>query len=470
MASTTTQEQQSQRQVPITLHTSQATLSIPSIPYLVPTTWRRSQLSTLVNRLLQQDAAAETSTSKSIPFDFIINGELLRTSLSHYLASKGLTEESTVEIEYVRSTLPPTFTAAFEHDDWVSGVDASRESYFLTSSYDGSLRLFGQSTIDSALHTLQLGPTASLTDVCWIPQSTRVASSSTDGRLRISNMPITEDQSSKPHQISTSTVHASTSNVPMALSSVNADVSGSRLITAGWDGCVAIWSAAEGREEQREQEPSKKRRKAASGTLEGPADATASMSPLSIFWHTAPVNTFDKTPATNSRVAGAIWGHQADSAFSAGWDGNVRQWDVGAEIASSTKTSDKVILCLDSVVGASDTIITGHMDRSAALWDMRTSTTNISLSFQSAHLGPVGAIRRHPLSSHLFVTGSHDGQVKLWDTRSNHAALFSLVRPSKSKVLTVDWDVSGQTVVAGGEDCKLSVHRGHGIGSGDVKS
>lgn len=121
-----TEEEQGARQVPITLHTAQHTLSIPSIPYLIPTSWRRSQLSTLVNRLLQQDGA-DATTTKSIPFDFIINGELLRTSLSQYLASKGLTEESTVEIEYVRSTLPPTFTAAFEHDDWVSGVDAGRD-------------------------------------------------------------------------------------------------------------------------------------------------------------------------------------------------------------------------------------------------------------------------------------------------------------------------------------------------------
>jgi ribosome biogenesis protein YTM1 len=129
MASTSTmteEQQQSQRQVPITLRTSQLTLSIPSIPYLVPTTWRRTQLSTLVNRLLQQDAA-DPSTTKSIPFDFIINGELLRTSLDQYLANKGLTEESTIDIEYVRSTLPPTFTAAFEHDDWISGVDASKD-------------------------------------------------------------------------------------------------------------------------------------------------------------------------------------------------------------------------------------------------------------------------------------------------------------------------------------------------------
>ena len=133
-STTTIQEKadEQQRQVPITLRTSQATLSIPSIPYLVPTTWRRTQLSTLVNRLLQQDSSAAGEASgatgaKSIPFDFIIDGELLRTSIDQYLASKGLTEESTIEIEYIRSTLPPTYTAAFEHDDWVSGVDASKD-------------------------------------------------------------------------------------------------------------------------------------------------------------------------------------------------------------------------------------------------------------------------------------------------------------------------------------------------------
>jgi ribosome biogenesis protein YTM1 len=280
-------------------------------------------------------------------------------------------------------------------------------------------------------------------------------------------MPDLKNQQTAPHSISTSTVHSS-SNVSMPLSTVNADKSGGRLITAGWDGCVAIWSAEEGREEEKEQEPTKKRRKAVNGTLEPSADSSASMSPLSILWHTTPVNTFDKTPATNSRVSGAIWGSDSNSALSAGWDGNVRQWDADSEVATSTKTSDKVILCLDAMTGSSDTIITGHMDRSAALWDMRTSTTNISLSFQAAHLGPISAIRRHPTSSHLFATGSHDGQIKLWDTRSNHVALFSLVRPSKAKVLTVDWDLSGQTVVAGGEDCKLSVHRGQGIGSADV--
>lgn len=345
-------------------------------------------------------------------------------------------------------------------------------SYFLTSSYDGSLRVFGTTTIDKALQTLRCGSTASLTDVCWIPGSHRVASTSTDGRLRISSLPMYEEGQAvnAPLQISSSTVHKS--NVPMPLSSVNAEANGKRLITAGWDGCVAIWGAEEGREEEneKEQERTKKRRKAINGTVdeESAKDATASMTPISHLWHTPPTNVLDKTPATNSRVSNAVWGNDSDFAFSAGWDGAVRLWNVGLESASATKLSDKVILCMDNMIGSSDIAVTGHMDRSAALWDMRTSMTNISVSFVGAHAGPICSIRRHSTSSNLFSTGSHDGQVKLWDTRSNRVALFSLVRPSKSKVLTLDWDSTGQTIVAGGEDCRLTVHRGEGIGREDM--
>jgi ribosome biogenesis protein YTM1 len=282
-------------------------------------------------------------------------------------------------------------------------------------------------------------------------------------------LPIGGEVDAAPTQNSASTVQ--TTSVPMPLTSVCADASGKRLLTAGWDGCVAVWGTEEGREEKREQERTKKRRKAVNGTAEESSDAAptaaASMSPITHLWHTPPINVLDKTPAANSRVSGAVWGADSDTCFSAGWDGAVRLWDVASGAATATKTSDKVLLCLDTIVGSKDVVISGHVDRSAALWDMRTSTTNISLSFAGAHAGPIGAIRRHPTSSHLFSTGSHDGQVKLWDTRSNHVALFSLVRPSKSKVLTMDWDQSGQTLVAGGEDCRLTVHQGEGIGRQD---
>lgn len=465
------------RQVPIKLRTSQNTLSIPDVPYLVPTTWKRTQLSTLVNRLIQQqgnhDEQFAPTTTKSIPFDFIIDGQLLRTSLTQYLQSKELTEESTLEIEYVQSTLPPTFTASFEHDDWIGGIDASKKDYFLTSSYDGTLRVYGSSSADKPINTFRPTETASLTNVCWLndtSSSSRLAVAGMDGALRICNIPIAEPGEEPLPASLESLSYTNAFDTTMPLSSVSVNSIGDTLATAGWDGCVAIWDAVQSDQTEGEDDRSSKRRKGAKGSsLPG---KVPSKKPLSLLWHSTPISGLDRMPNTNARLANAVWNGKR-SIISAGWDGAVRGWDISTAGSTASKTSDKVILALDAMAGE-DVAVTGHMDRTAALWDLRSQTTNISLSF--AHSAPVGSIRAHPTSSLLFVSGSYDGLVRLWDTRSPRAPLFSLVRPSadkrdietKKKILALDWDPTGQTVVAGGEDCRLTVHHGHGIGREEV--
>lgn len=127
----------SSKQIPIVLSTTLAGLHIPRQPYLVPTSWRRTHLSSLVNRLLNDDQQNRTNgdvlaaptASASIPFDFIVRstGEILRSSVQDWLDANGRTEEETLELEYIRSTLPPRFTAAFQQDDWISCVDASKD-------------------------------------------------------------------------------------------------------------------------------------------------------------------------------------------------------------------------------------------------------------------------------------------------------------------------------------------------------
>ena len=100
----------------------------------------------------------------------------------------------------------------------------------------------------------------------------------------------------------------------------------------------------------------------------------------------------------------------------------------------------------------------------------------ITLPLAAAHSAPVSAVRAHPSSAHLFASASHDGSVKLWDARSPKAALFALSRPpaasgeaagkgaEKEKVLALDWTSDGQAIASGGEDKRLTLHRGEGIG------
>lgn len=120
--------------VPITLRTSSPTssFSIPNVPYLIPSNWKRSHLSTLVNRLLNSTTTAgdqDEVTTTTIPFDFIIDGNLLTGTIENYLKLKGESGESTLDIQYLPSTMPPKYQASFEQDDWISQVDANVDGW-----------------------------------------------------------------------------------------------------------------------------------------------------------------------------------------------------------------------------------------------------------------------------------------------------------------------------------------------------
>jgi ribosome biogenesis protein YTM1 len=63
----------------------------------------------------------------------------------------------------------------------------------------------------------------------------------------------------------------------------------------------------------------------------------------------------------------------------------------------------------------------------------------------------------------MFISGSYDSTIKIWDARSPKQSLFSLEMPQKEgkesgadkdKVLCVDWD--GERIVAGGEGARVA--------------
>ena len=107
------------RQIPINLFTRSTTHAIPQSIYLIPSTWRRFQLSELINKVL--------SLPQPVPFDFLVDGEVLRGSLDAWVKrNRGGDEEGTVDVEYVRSMMPPEEVGRVEMEDWVSGLSLTR--------------------------------------------------------------------------------------------------------------------------------------------------------------------------------------------------------------------------------------------------------------------------------------------------------------------------------------------------------
>lgn len=110
--------------LPIILSTRSPHYQIPAEKYLIPSSWKRFQLSQLINKVL--------GLPQPVPFDFVVDGEILRSSLQDWVRERETKGESraggeeTLEIEYIESVLPPQHVSSFEHDDWVSSVSVGK--------------------------------------------------------------------------------------------------------------------------------------------------------------------------------------------------------------------------------------------------------------------------------------------------------------------------------------------------------
>ena len=467
--------------VPIRLRTSIPGCSIPYVPYMVPVNWRRSQLSTLVNKVLQTaDQQRET-----VPFDFIVDGELLRTSLDEYLAQHARSTEEGIELEYIRTTLPPSFRDAAKQDDWIASIDARHPSLVLEASYDGNVRV-----LDA--HNLSVSPATyapsyaqrptSLTSAQWLTPGESVVTGAMDGTVAVWRRPGANAQTYQVMRAAELLHHSG----PITNIDVAPEGSPATVLSAGWDGSIAIWdvprdaefptTAASG------DEPVKKRRtqsgnKKAAATSEtvAPLEPTVVLAQVPASLGASAAKALGTTPApgNNARTTARL---QGDQVFGAAWDGSVKLYDLSQGIMTGEKTSDKVHLCLDVLHGQATRAqaVTGHMDHSIGLYDFRDTTRHTAMAIANAHAAPVGAIRTHPTSPYLFVSGAYDGRIRVWDVRSSKHALFTLSQPrdasgdatkEKAKVLGLDWTSDGNSIVAGGEDCRVSIYQGSGIGA-----
>jgi len=77
--------------------TTKTAYMLPAQKFMIPKTWKRYQLSQLVNKAL--------SLTTPVPFDFLVRGEILRGTLAEWCHEKGVGEvRSVVSIGRSRNT------------------------------------------------------------------------------------------------------------------------------------------------------------------------------------------------------------------------------------------------------------------------------------------------------------------------------------------------------------------------------
>ncbi|KAJ8314312.1 hypothetical protein KUTeg_008873 [Tegillarca granosa] len=157
----------------------------------------------------------------------------------------------------------------------------------------------------------------------------------------------------------------------------------------------------------------------------------------------------------NEGVSAASWIGDNEICTSS-WDHTIRLWDITQATQKSLLQGTKAFFDV-SYSHLNKMIITASCDRHIRLWDPRASDGAIVKCTYSSHTGWVSSVRWSETNEYLFLSGSHDTVMKLWDTRSPKAPLYNM-SGHEDKILAVDWSVP-HLLLSGAADNHLKIFR-----------
>ncbi|KAI1131927.1 WD40-repeat-containing domain protein [Nemania abortiva] len=477
------------QEVRVNFTTTSTDLQLPedrSSLLVVPTNLKRYGLSRILN------SSSMLDTPSPIPLDFLINGEFLRTSLQEYLETHGLNAEETLTIQYVRSLIPPTYQASFEHDDWISAVDvlsatsraglwsgdklAANQDRIVSASYDGLLQIWDPSGQCIARSSAG-GHTASAKAAKFL-SSTQIASAGLDRTVRIWKYAESDGGLQ-------GTLRPSLELYGHKASVDALDVHGptGRVLSASADGAIGLWTTSKssapaapaGLLPGAGASESKKRK------LSG-ASAAPQRGPLSLMAiHHSPATAvcFDPTDAS--------------VAYSASQDHTIRTIDLTTSKVENAITTAHPLLALAALhrhSSSSVLLAAATAARHITLVDPRVSATTTSVLTLRGHKNMVSSLAAGPENDYSLVSGSYDGTCRIWDLRSARAgtksegggsvseSVYVIERESLkgarqrkvagdvpgrgAKVFGVAWDKTFG-IVSAGEDKMVQINRGQDI-------
>ncbi|XP_008468889.1 ribosome biogenesis protein WDR12 homolog [Diaphorina citri] len=376
-------------EVQLKFFTKQEKYAVPDLVFAVQGNLGVPGLNSLINEILKEDSNEDNY--KDIQFDFLIAGELLRTSVTSFLESKGISSENVIDVEYLESTPTPSPLDCILHDDWVSAIDFHND-WILTGCYDHSVHIWTR----RGEHKLNIpGHGGPVKGVAWLYNDGKDAafiSVSTDQTAMIWEWKVESN--------SIECIHVCRGH-ERGLETVTVSESRQQFATGGWDCLLKIWSADISKERGDPSEngdegtTSKKRKKEYS--------SASSRTPLI-------------TLKGHKEAISAVQWTAVDEIITSSWDHTLKIWDaelggMKSEIVGNKSFFDVHYSPLSKLV------ITASADKQIRLYDPKVKEGAIVKSTFSSHKEWVQSVRWSPIDPQLFVSASFDNSVKLWDLR-----------------------------------------------------
>jgi ribosome biogenesis protein YTM1 len=374
-------------------------IEVSSDPIAVPADLRRKGLSALVNHMLGRRVRATNEEEKSVdepddednvlpalPFDFILNGRLLRMGVEAAARRDGLSLEEAIELQYfVAQPAPRHSTSSEDIPDWVSTLSFSSgiqhknlenssqyvDGLLFCGCYDGSIRALSPYNCSVITATKSQGAHSGAIK-CMDTKLMNIGSADDEVQFLVASGSM--DQTLFTHTLSTSrsddtdivanpslTLHCSyidghTNSIESL--ALDRTLSGEMILASGdWDGSLCLWKVprhVDGTSmesySKRGGVSSKKRLKVDQKSTIAECSATVS-----------PVAKWDSHTAS---VSGIVWGVRGDNGkkhlITSSWDHSCKVWDVERQECALTLNGSRVVSALGRCIN-SDIIATGHV-------------------------------------------------------------------------------------------------------------
>ncbi|KAB0797689.1 hypothetical protein PPYR_08682 [Photinus pyralis] len=406
-------------QLEICFVTKQDIYAVPGVPFSVPQNINIVHLNKLLNELLGD----YTGQLKAIKFDFLVNGQILRLPLIDHLREFNISTETTIDVEYIERTEAPEPENALIHDDWIGGVQAA-DKWILTGCYDYSVNIW---TVHGKHEAISQEHTNLVKAVSWLKQSDPEGGFVTVSHDLTGMLWMWKPGDKSPSPVIVLRGHE------RGIDSVGVSPNSERLATGGWDTYLKIWSASLDADEN--YEPHHKKIKSSSHLPSR-----------------TPIHTLQ---GHKENVVSVQW-LEPQLICTASMDHTIKLWDTELGGLQSEIVAEKAFL------GASwsplcRSIIACSADRHVRLYDPRSTEGSVCKMIFTSHSLWVSAITWSQTDEHLFMSGSYDECVKLWDTRCPKAPLYDL-SGHQGKVLCVDW-TNPKHLVSGGTDNSVHIFK-----------
>lgn len=357
----------------------------------IPRTAGRNALRKLLYHLLTLPESSQPD------FEFLADGEQLRTTLDKFLQRRSLSAEGTIDVTYyIPIAEPRSETPIQASNEWLSSVcvlpgdsNGKGEAFALVGSYSGMPAAYrGELPIVEEAKCLGVKHAAPIKAVAWLRDGHHFITASQDQSVRL--WAVSDgDASATP----VATFRTEDSGDPISLGAAAVSAVGTERAALGADD-GSVWVlpdlSADG---PRGAQDGVKRKTSDSATLSAVRIGGAA-SPLP--------------------VSGVQW--RGDDVVSAGWDAMLRVWNVEACVASlNIPCGGKPVMDVDV---AEHVLMVAAVDGAVRICDARDGRGVVAAcGIKGSHDGVVSGVRWLE-SGRNGVSCGLDGTVRFWDTRA----------------------------------------------------